>query len=401
MASSQFGAGIIDQESLNCGTISLTFLLVVLPVLKSYVLDKMKHYYEEFKKGPLQVRQPSHKKSLKDRLPTDPRRTSVKLNIPTTQITIQDHNELAKLYLTPLQLKSFQTLDNCDDYGILLSIMSAGCFGDNEANLAQNLRGVRNYTAHTQIAEFTNEYTQDVLINIEKLLLILSMDTKNQRRDLQQVKKFGSLALLLNRTGQQITAIRKSLERYGSIIHTSVRASIESTLTKHEQDWEDIELTEQKMGGKWAKLPYIFQLPCEELSLVTLKGKSAGLQSLISAKHPKTKTTSVVGFTFKIADLPFDKGTSRLAYRGHFDDAWMQIDNLFKDFPEVVIKVSSEDASVFQKVHLYAEIFAEEWNQMRGKDEIIFINIRSVKLQRFEGTQTIEPYLNRKLYKKW
>ena len=116
---------------------------------------------------------------------------------------------------------------------------------------------------------------------------------------------------------------------------------------------------------------------------------------------PKTKSQLELGKCFKISKDPFDKGSSRLAYRGHFENAKNQPCDYFRDSPEVVVKVSSEDASTFQKAHIYAHEFAEEWNKMRGRDEISFNWIVSVNLPGFEGTQTIEPYLNRKNYKKW
>ena len=43
----------------------------------------------------------------------------------------------------------------------------------------------------------------------------------------------------------------------------------------------------------------------------------------------------------------------------------------------------------------------DKWNGLRGKEEIDFNWIVSVNLPDFEGTQTIEPYLNKKLYQKW
>ena len=118
-------------------------------------------------------------------------------------------------------------------------------------------------------------------------------------------------------------------------------------------------------------------------------------------KQTLTKSTDVFGYEFKIAKDPFSKGATRLAYRGHFDISWAQVSDYFRDSPEVVVKVSSEDASTYQRVHIYAHEFAEEWNKMREHKEISFNWILSVNLSGFEGTQTIEPYLNRKQYKKW
>ena len=63
----------------------------------------------------------------------------------------------------------------------------------------------------------------------------------------------------------------------------------------------------------------------------------------------------------------------------------------------MVVKVSSEEASPFQRVHIYAQAFADEWNGLRGREEIEFNWIVSVNLPEFEGTQTTEPYLNRGL----
>ena len=136
-------------------------------------------------------------------------------------------------------------------------------------------------------------------------------------------------------------------------------------------------------------------------NLVLESGHDYPLQSIISTNEPKTKSTDLVGYGFKIAKDPFSRGTSRLAYRGHFENTWGQTSDYFSDSPEVVVKVSSEDASTYQRVHIYAHEFAEEWNKIREQKEISFNWILSVKLSGFERTQTIEPYLNRKQYKKW
>ena len=225
---------------------------------------------------------------------------------------------------------------------------------------------------------------------------IIPEDTQNQLRDLQQVKKYGWQAWLQNRSGQEITALRKSLEDVWSTI-PSLRASIEATLIGEEDKLKAIEVVERKMGGQWQKFPEVDEIVCTELELKS----AAGLQSIISTNKPKLRSTEVLGYRFKIAKEPFSKGTSRLAYRGHFVDAEIQEDDYFKDSPEVVVKVSSEDASTFQRVHIYAHEFAERWNELRDTDEISFNWILSVKLPGFQGTQTIEPYLNRKLYRKW
>ena len=81
-----------------------------------------------------------------------------------------------------------------------------------------------------------------------------------------------------------------------------------------------------------------------------------------------------------------------------FEKVWDQTSHYFWDSPEVVVKVSSQEASTFQRVHIYAQAFADEWNGLRGREEIDFNWIVSVNLPDFEGTQTIEPYLNKKLY---
>ena len=148
----------------------------------------------------------------------------------------------------------------------------------------------------------------------------------------------------------------------------------------------------------WQKLPQVDEIECTELEV---KGNAASLKSITSTNKPKTKSKPVLGKSFKISKDPFDKGTSRLAYRGHFEEALNQPCDYFRDSPEVVVKISSEDASTFQRAHIYAHAFAEEWNKMRGRREITFNWIVSVKLPGFEGTQTIEPYLNRKQYQKW
>ena len=392
-----------DDQSENCLAIFITFLKLLLPVLQPYVNIRIKNFYASggsISGQSPQVDKSAKKKGSKGTIPKDPVQIPQKKatqKAKKQQMKVSSHNELAKQYLSPDQLKNFESLEQCSDVRMLLTIMAkAECFTAEEVNLAVKLKGSGNVTAHTDINEFTKQYTLDALETLEELLRIIPEDTQNQLRDLQQVKKYGWQAWLQNRSGQEITALRKSLEDVWSTI-PSLKASIEATLIGEEDKLKDIEVVERKMGGLWQKLPEIDEIVCTELELKS----AAGLQSIISTNKPKLRSTEILGYWFKIAKEPFSKGTSRLAYRGHFEDAQNQDDDYFKDSPEVVVKVSSEDASTFQRVHIYAHEFAERWNELRGTDEISFNWILSVKLPGFEGTQTIEPYLNRKRYRKW
>ena len=71
------------------------------------------------------------------------------------------------------------------------------------------------------------------------------------------------------------------------------------------------------------------------------------------------------------------------------------------NFAEVVVKTSQQEAFHFQKVFIYADELAKEWNQLRGQTELTYLWILTVKLPGFKGTQTIEPYLKKKQYIKW
>jgi len=397
--------------------IHIAFVELLLPLLQIYVNLKMKVFF--LKLFPSQVhmsaekgaQRKAKKKKSKKKIETDPLRV-LQLQLPRKKAKkerhkLVNHSELAKLYLSQLQLVNFTSLEECSDVRILLTIMAeaksmpeAECFTDEEVDLAGKLKASFNDTAHTQISKFTKQYTLDVLDNLEKLFQIIPEDTQNLKqvkRDLQQVKKYGCQALLQNRSGQEITALKKSLEG----VLPSLKATIEATLRGEEDKLKDIEVVERKMGGLWQKLPPVDEIVCTELELVSQKGNASSLQSIISTNKPKTKSTDVFGYEFKVAKDPFSKGTTRLAYRGHFEFNLVQLSDYFRDSPEVVVKVSSEDATTYQKVHIYAHAFAEEWNKMREQKEISFSWILSVKLPGFEGTQTIEPYLNRKQYKKW
>ena len=393
---------MITKPVQNLTAVYTTFLLLVLPKLKEHVSTSLKSYFYILKQNPYNVRQANHKKPLSKRLSNDPKKVTTTFRFLPNQKTIPDQNELAKLYLSPQQQKDFDTIENCTDVRVLLTILAkAGCFSDLEAEVGMNLKGYGNLTAHTQIVEFTDENTTTVLDNIEKLLELLPSDTKNEIRDLQQVKKYGAEAVLTNRTGQQITAIRQSLERLGSGLDASVKASIEATITEQQLKIADVKLSEIKMGGRWPKLAATNFITCTSLDLVSYSGSSSGLQSLISDNNPKFEKSDCLGIQFKIAEMPFAKGSSRIAYRGHFDYPDDQMSEDFKKWPEVVIKVSMEEAQQFLKIQLYADIFADEWNKLREKDEIIFLWIYMVSLPNFEGSQTLEPCLNRKLYRKW
>ena len=411
-SSSHFG-----DPSKNCICIHVAFVELLLPVLQFYVNHKMRDFFlnllpsQAHMTAEKEIQKKAKKKmSKKKKMENDPLRVlQLQLLMKKAgkakkghQMKLSSHSDFAKLYLSKMQLVNFTSLEKCSDVRILLTIMAeVEYFSDEENDLAGKLKGSYHNTAHTQISKFTKQYTRDVLDNLEKLFQVIPNDTKvleQVKRDLQQVKKYGSQALLQNRTEQEITALRNSLL---SNVPPSLKASIEATFRDQEDILKNIEVVEKKMAGLWQKLPEIGEIFCTELELVSLKGNAANLKSIISTNKPKTKLVPLSGKSFKISKDPFDKGTSRLAYRGHFEDALNQPSDYFRDSPEVVVKVSSEDASTFQRAHIYAHEFAEEWNKMRDRREISFNWIVSVNLPGFEGTQTIEPYLNRKQYKKW
>ena len=349
----------VTKEAQNCETIFISFLTLVLPVLKNYVLDKMVTFW------------PSN------------------------------YSVVVKRFLSPVMKQNFDTLENCSDCRILLTIISrAGCFSSEEARIAEILKETMNFTAHTQIIHFDKEYTNSVLDTIEKMFKIIPHDTRSQIRDLRQVKRYGAQALLQKRSNQQITAIRKSLERENSKIHPTLKASIEDSLRGEGKIIEKIEVFERNMSKEWPRIPAIETIVCWELELFSLRGNAAGLQSLISTKTPKMKRTQQLGYSFKIHREPFEKGSTRLAFRGQF---WSprQTCNYFSNFAEVVVKTSQQEVFHFQKVHIYADELAKEWNQLRGEEQLLFLWILSVELPEFEGTQTMEPYLDKKQYNKW
>ena len=357
-----------SQEQQNCETIIITFLQLVLPALQIYVVKKI----------------------------AESSPAKIECDCPKC---------VARLYLPPAMKRNFDTLVSCSDYRILLTIMSrAPCFSSKEAELAKMLKETGNFAAHTDIMKFDNDYTNKVLETIETMFEVIPEDTQNYIRDLQQVKKYGLQALLQKRSGQQITAIRRSLDRAYStlkLIPPSLKASIEASLRSDEEHLKDIEVKDRKMSKIWPKLPVIDNIVCFELDLVSRRGNIAGLRSLITKKNPKTIATQLLGSSFKICREPFEKGSTRLAFRGLFENAQNQTSEYFKHHPAVVVKRSKQDAVHFQKVHIYAHEFAKEWNKLRGKKEIIFLWIVSAKIPGFRGKQTIEPYLNKKYYMKW
>ena len=367
----------VPQETQNCETIFITFLTLVLPVLKIYVLERMVAFCK-------------NQKELLRYNSSEP-----------------NHNELAKWFLSsPPMRQNFDTLENCTDCRVLLTIISGAdcCFSTELAEIAKKLKETGNITAHTQTIHLNNEYTESVLDAIEKMFEIIPYDTQSQIRDLQQVKKYGAQALLQKRGNQQITAIRKSLQRANSQIQPTLKASIEDSLRGEERSLEKVEVFERNMSKEWPKIPAIETIVCWELDLISLRGNAAGLQSLIATKTPKTKTTTYSGYLFKIYMDPFEKESTRLAFRGRFCSP-RQTCHYFRHLADVVVKTSAQlapqEAFHFQKVHIYANEFAKEWNALRRREELLFLWIVSVKLPGFEGTQTMEPYLDKKQYRKW
>ena len=383
---------VLDKETQNCQTIATTFLLLVLPLLKQRVLHLI-DFFTFLKSSPYNVRQTNYKQTLNERLPQF-------FKLPTDERTLENHNELARVHLSPMQQQNFTTIEECTDIRVLLTIITkTKCFPSVEVQRAQKLKDPVNKFAHNQVSKFSSDVTQQILQDIEDLFLSLPMNTEQEMRDLKQVKKYGSIALLLNRTGQQITEIRNSLEKSGLALDSSIRASIQATLTREEVKQVEIQLDETKMGGRWSKLPLLDLFTCVSFRPVSNTGNTGSLQSIISRKSPKYNKETGIGFDFKIAELPFAKGTSRVAYRGHFEPNQLQPE--FYNCTEVVVKVSSQDASVFLEVDLYANAFAEEFSKLYEGPRINFSWIKMLKLDKFDGPQTIEPYLNRKMYRKW
>lgn len=76
------------------------------------------------------------------------------------------HNEIAKLYLSPMQLKNFESLEKCSDIRVLLTIIAANEENDKSkvCKYAHRLKEIGNDLAHTQSDKFTKEYSQDALV---------------------------------------------------------------------------------------------------------------------------------------------------------------------------------------------------------------------------------------------
>ena len=99
-------------------------LLLVLSVLQAHVLTKVKDYYTKLRKEPQCVNYPNFKQqSLKERLLREPTKTATKFKLSETQLCLKNHNELARLYLSPNQLIHFDSFEDCTDVRVLLSIM--------------------------------------------------------------------------------------------------------------------------------------------------------------------------------------------------------------------------------------------------------------------------------------
>ena len=376
-----------EDQTLNCFCIHIALQLLLLPVLQVYVNLKMR----------INCRQLNAQQTVKNKR-SKKKKTVQK--VKEGEIKFSNQSELAKLYLSPMQQLNFSKLEKCSDVRLLLTIMErAPCFNDEESDLAGKLKKSGNETAHNQADQFTKKYTLHVLDLLEKTFQVVPDSTKNLEegmRGLQQVKKHGLRALIKNRTIQEISTLIRSLDG----MHPSMKATLEATFAGREETLMDIEVVEKKMGGQWQKRPQMDRILCTELELF-FQDHISCLQKLLSEDGPQIKLNKFYGVSFKIAKDPFSKGTSRLAYRGHFEKVWGQTSHYFWDSPEVVVKVSSQEASTFQRVHIYAQAFADEWNGLRGREEIDFNWIVSVNLPDFEGTQTIEPYLNKKLYQKW
>ena len=210
-------------------------------------------------------------------------------------------------------------------------------------------------------------------------------------------------------TREQLSALESSLDEkhLAESLKGSVRSFIATTINTARKGnrFDDQEVKDTK-NRNWSKMPVLYgDLTAEWMHCVTSSGSTMNLSTIINSKKLRFVTNDgIVGYGFKIGKFPFAKGSSRLAYRGHFDS----VEYEFKSTEVVVKKSSTIPAEEFLKIQAVAEVFEEKWNDLvdisdeeGGKRTIEFLSLYMANIKGTDDDVTIEEYINKTRYTKW
>jgi hypothetical protein len=334
---------------------------------------------------------------MKEVLPCDPEKPTTIFQHPRFNSKPIDIDEFAKLYVGNTSRGKDFSLSTSSDIRVFLIILSrAGCFPMKTSDIAQRLKDKRDSLAHGN--KFDYEKTKGVLKEMDDLLCCIP-ENDHCRRKLKQLQKHG-IRYIQSLTSTQLSELKSSLDEKD--LADSTRASLNSFIASTiniDNGIENHPLAERKKNN-WTKIPVLYSfLNIMRMVCVSSSGSHQNLSTIINSKKIKfDEYERKYGHDFKMAKLPFAKGSSRLAYRGHFDKLEVYLDF---DVTEVVIKKSpSIPAKEFLKIQAVAEVFGKTWNELyKGAEEIEFLALYSADIDGCE--MTIEEYINKGKYTKW
>ena len=380
----------------NLTSVTLAFAEILLPELRSLISQVMEDYlhryrWSSFKKDPI-------------------KKTALNFPHSSHSASIVTRHQLAFLFLQTKDqhfsdIKSFN-LDDCGDIRILLKILiRAGCFLDNETEFARNLKDLRNQLAHEDL--FTREYMKKVF---DEMISFFEAAEANHKvdmsyclRKIKQLRKFGAeMYLKKNHKCEQLSSLKSSIMGSSSEEAIFLESLIDATIIDISQEEEDNVLKSNEIAQSWMTMK-AEELDCHQIIYKTKRKNDANLESLLTSKRERTSKISFVGKNFKMSREKFAQGSSRIAFRGHFDGA--QIFEWFAQNPEVVLKKSKKATKntpfILEKIRYYTSVLVTEFNLLKPvvneKKKIKLLDLLVVS----DRDMTMEPYIDHTRYVKW
>ena len=177
---------------------------------------------------------------------------------------------------------------------------------------------------------------------------------------------------------------------------------IDATIIDISQEEEDNVLKSNEITQSWMTMK-AEELNCHQIIYKTKRKNDANLESLLTSKRERTSKISFVGKNFKMSREKFAQGSSRIAFRGHFDGA--QIFEWFAQNPEVVLKKSKKATKntpfILEKIRYFTSVLVTEFNLLKPvvneKKKIRLLDLLVVS----DRDMTMEPYIDHTRYVKW
>lgn len=382
----------------NSCSVSLAFTEVLLPPLRSVVSECMANYFQEYPWIFL------------DEYPgifldEDPIKKTA-LNRQRNRI-LENGDDLAFCFLEKNDQRHITSLnlDNCGDVRVLLKIMiKAGCFQNDETQLATKLKEFRDQLAHQNL--FSKEFMKMVFDQMLSLLEAIEsnhkIDTSNYQRKLKQLRKFGAQKYLKkNKKGDQLSSLRSSLLSSSEQESTLIDSLIDATITDITQEEDEYSRKAIEVANSWATMNDEQPLYCHEFIFKSNKGNKANLDSLLrKTKHEPSKVL-MIGNNFKMSRNKFAEGSTRIAYRGHFEGG--QSNPWFVENPEVVLKKSYKKTlnttDILMKIRSFSSVLVEKFNILTlfSEGSIKLLDLLVLR----DEDMTMEPYIDHTSYTKW